>query len=426
MKILLTGDIHIGRRSSRIPESLNGPQFSCAQAWRRIVNLALEEAVDLVAVSGDLIDQDNRYFEAYGPLEWGLARLGEAGIETYAVAGNHDFDVLRQFASSPAFKGFHLLGAGGTWEKAVHTREGREVLHVIGWSFPREKFAGNPFDGFDITLDGEVPVLGLLHTDLDQPGSHYAPSSLSDLRRRDAALWLIGHVHKPELIRLGHGRAVLNPGSPQAMDPGETGPHGAWLAEISAGGVTDPRPVDLSTVRYDIVEVDTNGLDDPEALKTLAIKSLSDHLSEVESGAGPLEVLSCRMRFVGRTRLHRRLEELLGAVSDDLEMRPNRVTAVVEKVLIETRPPFDLSSLLKASDTSALLARLLLDLEGEDLSPPETHLLQQVREKMETIHRAGPYAGLSDVIPDVDEARGVLLRQGLLLLDALLAQKDES
>src|SRR5690606_1937215 len=99
VRILCAGDLHLGRRSSRVPWDGDGAAGSCAEAWMRLVECAIRERVDLVALSGDLVDHDNRWFEAFGPLERGLKRLADAGIPVYAVAGNHDYDTLPHLRS---------------------------------------------------------------------------------------------------------------------------------------------------------------------------------------------------------------------------------------------------------------------------------------------------------------------------------------
>ena len=69
MRVLISGDIHIGRRSSKIPENATG--FRARDAWMKIVETAIKERVDLVLLSGDVADRDNRFWEAIGPLEAG-------------------------------------------------------------------------------------------------------------------------------------------------------------------------------------------------------------------------------------------------------------------------------------------------------------------------------------------------------------------
>ena len=53
MKLLCTGDLHVGRRSSGLPSD---DKHSCAAAWSRVVDEALVAKVDVVLLSGDLMD----------------------------------------------------------------------------------------------------------------------------------------------------------------------------------------------------------------------------------------------------------------------------------------------------------------------------------------------------------------------------------
>ena len=180
------------------------------------MDLALAKSVDLVALCGDLIDRDNRYFEALGPLERGLRRLAAAGIPVRAVAGNHDFDTLPEFAASAGLDGFRVLGRGGRWEEELVRCRNGEILRLAGWSFPTEHVPDNPLLGFRIAPDPSAPCLGLVHSDLGSAGSRYAPMQISDLARPGLDLWLVGHIHKSAFVAdQGAGPAVLTPGSPR-------------------------------------------------------------------------------------------------------------------------------------------------------------------------------------------------------------------
>ena len=64
MKILACSDIHIGR----IPSIPDTSLASSVSAWDAIVEQALDKHVDVVVLSGDVVDQDDAWFEAYGPL----------------------------------------------------------------------------------------------------------------------------------------------------------------------------------------------------------------------------------------------------------------------------------------------------------------------------------------------------------------------
>jgi predicted phosphodiesterase len=199
IRILCSGDLHLGRRSSRLSDGADARAHSATAAWNALVELALTERVQLVALSGDLVDRENRYFEAFGPLERGVARLAAAGIHVIAVAGNHDFDVLPRLVPSLG-KTFHLLGAGGTWTGlSVPGPGGAAALRVVGWSFPTEHVAASPMAGFPALPKDDVPVLGLVHGDLDAPATRYAPLSAAEMRAKSVSFWLLGHIHTPRL-----------------------------------------------------------------------------------------------------------------------------------------------------------------------------------------------------------------------------------
>lgn len=469
MKILCTGDLHLGRRSSRLPQHLDGRAHSAAGGWARIVDLALAEAVDVVVLSGDLVDRDNRFYEAVGPLESGLRRLAAAGITTVAVAGNHDFDVLPRLAdtfapdtsgSDPASAPFRLLGRGGVWERAT-IRRGEAVLHLDGWSFPAQYVRESPLAAYDLPVPDDGPVLGLLHADLEQPGSPYAPVLLPELRARPVDFWLLGHVHAPALHE-GPGLApVLYPGSPQALDPGETGAHGVWLLELAAGRRFEVRHVPLSTVRYDEVVVDLTGAGDLGEVDARVIEGVRAHAATLDGGDA-LRCVSCRLRVVGRTPVHRGLAAHLEALAPDLELpaggATGGATAVVEKVEVATHPARDLAELARRKDPVAVLAGLLISLEADPAQAADgdaaaaagaaecERLVRAAERAARDVGRARAYLGLGDHAgggaprdradsPAGDHAgdpagapvvRRALGEQASLLLDLLLAQKEEA
>lgn len=98
VEVLCVADIHIGRRPSRLPDRFDPADFSPRTIWANLAESAVTQGVDAVVVAGDLVDQENRYAEAFGAVESVATRLAEAGIPLIAVAGNHDADVLPDLA----------------------------------------------------------------------------------------------------------------------------------------------------------------------------------------------------------------------------------------------------------------------------------------------------------------------------------------
>lgn len=369
MRVLCTADLHVGRRPSRLPADADLAALSTAATWGRVVDLALAHRVDVVAVAGDLVDRANRFFEAIGPLEAGVRRLAAAGIPVVAVAGNHDHDVLPELAAGLPTGAFHLLGAGGRWERRTITTPGGR-LHVDGWSFPAEHVAASPLpDHPGVPGDG-VPVLGLLHADLDAPGSRYAPVTLAALRARPVDAWLLGHVHAPALHDDASGPPVLYPGAPQPMDPGEPGAHGVWIAELRPGARPRLTQHALATVRYDTCRVNVRDHADAATLRGRVTAAVRAHAAAVVDGDGPLAWLLLRVDVVGRTPLHSRVAACLAGLADDLAVTEGGVRVCVERVRVATVPAHDLRRLAAGHDAAAELARLVVALEGSAAGAP--------------------------------------------------------
>ena len=426
MKILCTGDLHIGRRSSQLPADAPPAESSAAAAWARIVDLALHEAVDVVAISGDVIDQANRFFEAIGALESGLRTLSTAGIEVVLVSGNHDHDILPRAVDSLGAPSVHLLGRGGVWERRTIERRGVR-LHLDGWSFPAGRYEASPLATYALPTDG-TPVMAIVHGDLDQPRSVYAPISRAELRRHPHVLFLLGHIHARSAINETNGARAFYPGSPQALDPGEPGRHGVEIIEYSEDGF-DARFVPISSVRYEVVPVDISGMerrDDVDVAITRAVTSL---LEEAVTRDAALRQLRCRVRLTGDTVLHSELDREVERRAGALELTRGAGRATVGGVEIATRPRRDLAEIEAGKGVAAVVARLLLELESGESGALADRVLADALLKAREVETAAVYQAVLAVesVPDElrrDEIREMSVRAASVLLDRLLVQKE--
>lgn len=321
MKLLLSADLHLGRSSSGIPLAgdARGIALSTREAWKRIVELAVREECDAVLLAGDLVESASAFYEALGPLVEGFRALQERGISLCAVAGNHDAGAFGKIANEVAeMEGVHFLGVGGKWERVELRSRAGETLSVDGWSFPAPFHVADPLDDYQLAPPASGALLGLVHVDLEVSASRYAPTTSAALRARPPRFWLLGHVHKPGFFSGGTGAGLLYPGSPQALDFGETGPHGVWMLE-TAGERWVPQFRQISSVRYeDSLRVELTGTLGDEEIEGLLLRAAREQLgalppSETES----LRCLVHRCAFVGEfdrpqvlADLARRLPEL--------------------------------------------------------------------------------------------------------------------
>ncbi len=424
MKLLLSGDLHIGRTSSRVPEIVPRESLRTASAWQRIVDLAVREKVDMVCLSGDVVDEANRFYEALGPLQSGVERLAKTGTRIVAVAGNHDHEVLSRLARQLPREHFALLGEGGRWERlTVEDDTGRTTLQLDGWSFPRAAVLEDPSVSYDLPDPAGVPTLGLLHGELHVPTSRYAPLDTARLRAIGVCGWLLGHIHAPWLSEQPGTPWLLYPGSPHALDPGEPDAHGVWLTEIRDGSLTTPHLQPLSTVRYQTETITLDGVETIDALDSAVIEGIRSAAEGWIEESETLSCLSLRLQLTGRTAVADEVDQAAHRLVADLDLRPHGVTVVVEKVDNQVLPAIDLEAHVDSQAPPGPLARLLIEIESGEPSSEVQALLGRTREALKHVESHRDFAQL-DRSDEVDEqqAREVLNEQARQLLARLVSQ----
>ena len=395
MRILCTGDLHLGRTSTKIPD-LDHTNLSCAGVWDQIVSYAVgEQGVDLVLISGDLVDRGNRLYEGNGALRKGIARLAEAGIHTFAVAGNHDFDTLPAIIRDMDSEYFHQLGIGGKWE-AVDIEMDGIPLRLVGWSFPENVVSTNPLHNLDrISSNGEL-VIGILHADTDISNSRYAPVSLTDLRSRgDVNLWLLGHIHVPNNYSSQVNPIILNPGSPQAMHPEEPGVHGPWILEVNEDHSLKIQQIPMSTVMYQNIIVNLDGYETGLQCQNEIIGELENCLHADTAENNYLKAISCRIRLEGETDAHSELPKLAVELKKQT-LGWGETSLNIESFDIATSPKLDLNSLAQGNDALVNLARILVSIENGSVNEEYPDLLENAAKQVKNVYSSTAYSRIRE------------------------------
>ena len=428
MKLLALGDIHLGRRPSRLPEELAGraADFCPAKALQLTVDAAIENGVDAVLFAGDVVESEDDYFEALRELQTNIDRLTRAGIQVIAVAGNHDVNVLPRLAD--LFKdisGFRLLGRGGQWES--HTIKADDAtVHLWGWSFPEKRVTSSPLTGW--TFDRNPGInLGLLHCDRDQHTSPYAPVMSREFPATGLDGWLLGHIHKPDDLTPDDLNGYL--GCLSGMDPGETGARGPWLVKIAEGRITEVAQWPLAPVRWESLQVDLSDMADVFELENILITSTTEFDQQFSDAQWTPEIIGLRVTYTGRTHLGNEVRNRLsGMERQSLFFEVNGRHYFVEHQEVQTLPDVSLAHLAERDDLPGLLAQrlLLLDQQEDDHAR-----IEMIRAAQEQIRKslAQPVWQALDEEPELldDEHVAVLLRKaGEQALDKLLAQQSES
>lgn len=431
-RFLHTGDLHLdspveGLSSQAPPEVLALLRGATTDAWRHVVDAAIENKVDFVVIAGDVFEVATPSLLGQTRFRDGLGRLADAGIPSFVVHGNHDPLDGRSWAPSLAFPdAVHRFGTEAG-ESAAVLRDGREIARIHGRSYPRAAVTENYAAG--MRADPASPFsIGLLHTNVgDRPGhANYAPCSVDDLRASGMDYWALGHIHQP-------GQVLADPpayysGIPQGRDPGELGARGCYLVEVDAARRVSSRFMATDVVRWHPVEISIGGLADDEALRD-ACRAAIDGAMADEGGRS----LVVRIRLTGRGPLHASIVRT-GYLADlRLLLNEERGTVPpltwIESLRDATRPEIDVEARRDAPDfVGDFLRTVAAARRSGRTTDPEEHERWQalLRESVRALFEVAPRGRRYLSAPSDEALVGSVLDEAETLgLDLLVGAEDD-
>jgi len=425
--LLLVGDLHLGRRPPGLGEvlpelGLEPRELSAVAAWEATVDWAIRREIRAVVLAGDVVEGLRDRFEAFTHLARGTKRLADAGIPLLAVAGNHDGEALPRLADR--VPEVILVGRGGRWEIVpIPGRDGEPPVDLLGWSFPAPTVRNDPTEdpSFEEALDRRresARLIGVVHGDLDAPGSRHAPLSRHRLAGASVDAWFLGHIHVPGTLDGPRPLGYL--GSVGALDPGETGVHGPWELELDGGVAV--RQIPLSPVRFENVEIELgdHAPAEPDALLASLEGTIRERLgpSLVTAGGHP-RLLAVRLTLTGRPQARRAVDEIVRLEPLERLFPGEDPPMVISRITDRTRPAIDLEELAAATTPAGELARLLQALEHD----PPRELLEAAERSIGGWKGSGWTGGEIPPPPETVELLRTAARRALLAV--LDGRRDE-
>jgi exonuclease SbcD len=256
-KFIHAADIHLDSPLYKLDAYEGAPKDEIRQATRRafdnLVTTAIAECVNFVLIAGDLYDGDWKDYNTGVHIVTQAAKLREAGIPVYIVAGNHD-------AASKITKklklpdNVHLFSAN---KPETFTIDDLRVA-VHGQSFAKPAVKKDLSDHYPTPLPGHFNI-GVLHTCVSGREGHepYAPCSLEGLRSKDYHYWALGHVHQHETLL--DDPLVVFSGCIQGRHIRETGPKGCVLITVDDHSRIESEFIPLDVIRWIVADVDASG-----------------------------------------------------------------------------------------------------------------------------------------------------------------------
>lgn len=413
INLMCAADLHLGRQVGA------GEISPVVHAWERLIETCLqtEPKIDALLLAGDILDGSDLFVEMYGVLKKGITRLLDHQIPVIGIAGNHDAVILNQLNRN--LPGFSLLGANGKWERySIHFSD--RTLHIDGISFTEPFMLDNPILRYDLEkVRAHDLLIGLLHCDLYDGASKYAPVRPNDFERLPHAVWILGHIHIPRQV--SDKPLVSYCGSLQGLDVSENGPRGASLLTIDPYGSMSIRPIPLGPLRWERVVLDLTGFS-IENWKSSLLEQIEKGLSDQMGNATHVEMIGVRLLLEGRTPAFPQISRAISEfeLEGEIGMNSRWVPYFIESIENRTRPMYDLTHLSEGSDFVAILARTLLAFESNESLMDGA--LEFAEKKLE---QASYFKHCAKAFPDKGEIRKLYLQQGYELLSELLTQTEK-
>ena len=368
-RFLHAADVHLDsplvgldRYESAPVEAVRG---ATRRAFENLVGLAIDEEVAFVLLAGDLYDGDWKDYRTGLFFVDQMARLREAQIPVFVVAGNHDAaSNITKYLRPP--DNVHLFSSKRPETRileslnvAVHGQgyANREITVDLAAAYP--------------AADGTLFHVGLLHTSLDGRPGHapYAPTSSQVLAQKGYHYWALGHIHKREVV--SQVPWIVFPGNLQGRHARETGPKGCTLVTVENGAVkqVEERPVDV--LRWAVSRIDADGASSTDDVLDAVGRAIAS-----EADRSDRRPLAVRVEVYGRAACH---EEI--ASDPDRWMQEVRALAAgvgsgdvwIEKVRFATERPVDLAQLAARDDA---IGSLIRDIESAAADPAEIEALR--------------------------------------------------
>ena len=269
-RFIHTSDFHLDQPLgglTEIPEELIEPLIDAPyRAVDRVVDAALQERVDFVLLTGDIIHFPTASPRAVDFLRVQLSRLHEKKIPTYWLGGRleagnsppEDFTLPKSVHRFPASR-----------VQRLEVRRGKKTIaYLVGQSAGEHAFAN--LDEMRCPRDGRF-FAGLWYGDVQ---SEVDSDQLDDL---GIDYWALGGSHRPQ--KLDTTIPAQYCGTPQGRLPAEQGPHGCVLVQVTGEDV-ETRFIETDVIRYQIERLELDSAADQQQLAS----RISDRLRSLKTG----------------------------------------------------------------------------------------------------------------------------------------------
>ena len=282
IKLLHTADIHIGAAESFLGSSADERRFETLITFEKIIDMAIKENVDLIAIAGDLFDSNNieeRFISA------AFEKIGAAApIKVVFAAGNHDpLNSKSPFITHELPDNLYVLGTSDeciTFED-INTR-------IYGRSFEHNSLLGE--EQFTLKADPQYINILVQHGELKSDlNSEYNAITPKFVKASGMDYIALGHVHKHTDVGVIDSTHFAYCGCPEGQGFDELDQKGIYIGEVGKN-FCELKFTPVSRRIHIEEKVDISGLNTTaeicdailNQLKTVYGESFGDNLYKIE------------------------------------------------------------------------------------------------------------------------------------------------
>jgi exonuclease SbcD len=299
-KFIHAADVHLDSPLKGLEQYEGAPVKAIQDAARRalenLVRTAIDEQVSFVLLAGDIYDGDWRDYNTGLFFIRQAARLREAGIPLFMIAGNHDA-ANRMTRSLKLPDNVTLFPA-----EAPDTARIEELdVAIHGQSFASAAVHEDLAQAYPVAVSGMLNI-GLLHTCATGREGHerYAPCTVEGLRLKGYDYWALGHIHNREV--LSEQPLIAFPGNIQGRHIRETGAKGCLLVTVDDHRSLQTSFCPLDVLRWERMMADVSAARGVDDILDLVAQNL-----EKLYGQAAGRPLAVRIELEGSTGAHRQL-----------------------------------------------------------------------------------------------------------------------
>ena len=273
LRFLHAADFHLDSPFAGLPPRLAAQRRrELRELPERLLHWTEEHPVDLVLLSGDLLDGANVYRDTAEVLRDALGRMD---ARVFIAPGNHDwYGPGSPWAELAWPENVHIFTSARV--ESVELPELNAVVH--GAAFTAAEQTESLLKGFRAPADGRAHLM-VLHGELDG-GGRYNPVPSALAAESGLHYLALGHIHRRDIRYTGQTLCAW-PGCPEGRGFDETGERGFYAGELEAAGRVSLEFVPFARRRCEILEADVTGRPPLEAVTAALPADTADHLYRI-------------------------------------------------------------------------------------------------------------------------------------------------